>query len=407
MTGCSRSAKTNPMSPALPIAASRRGACPSLDAPMQTGDGLLARLRIASGRIDAARLEQLAVLCGTFGNGIVEITARGNLQVRGLTPATVPAFAAAVRDIVAVEAGLVVETPPLAGDDPLEFVDPRPLAASIRAFAAPLTQRLGPKVAVVVDGNGQVGLGALKSDLRLVAVGADRWLVSAGSTLLGTTNRPFDCASVILTAISALGPQARARDLDAGGLEASLGALVEASAPVRQPVSSPIGQFRLRRGTATGLGLPFGSIAWHGLAALADGAWRFGISEFRLAPHHGLLAVNAGTDLIAEAAEIGFITHPHDPRTRVSACIGSDGCASGHIPARKIAAGLAAVLAPDTSLHVSGCAKGCAHPGRADLTLVGRPEGYGLVIAGTAGDTPVSVLRADQLESAVSIAVQG
>jgi precorrin-3B synthase len=41
------------------------------------------------------------------------------------------------------------------------------------------------------------------------------------------------------------------------------------------------------------------------------------------------------------------------------------------------------------------------------LTLVGRPDGYGLVISGMAGDTPVSVLRADQLESAIGTAAQG
>ncbi|MNY65563.1 hypothetical protein D3C86_2028490 [compost metagenome] len=60
-----------------------------------------------------------------------------------------------------------------------------------------------------------------------------------------------------------------------------------------------------------------------------------------------------------------------------------------------------------TDLHVAGCAKGCAHPRRAALTLVGRPDGYGLVISGTAGDTPVTVLRADQLEIALGAAAQG
>ena len=38
----------------------------------------------------------------------------------------------------------------------------------------------------------------------------------------------------------------------------------------------------------------------------------------------------------------------------------------------------------------------------ADVTLVGRADGYGLVISGTAGDTPRTLLRADQLESAVA-----
>ena len=60
-------------------------------------------------------------------------------------------------------------------------------------------------------------------------------------------------------------------------------------------------------------------------------------------------------------------------------------------------------LPAGTDLHVSGCGKGCAHPGSANVTLVGRPDGYGLVIDGRAGDTPQAILRADQLEMAVGM----
>ena len=70
----------------------RRGACPGLSAPMPTGDGLLVRFVPA----DAMPLDAFIALCAAaraHGNGIVEVTARGSLQVRGLTPA----FGAAVR----------------------------------------------------------------------------------------------------------------------------------------------------------------------------------------------------------------------------------------------------------------------------------------------------------------------
>ena len=56
----------------------RRGACPQPFAPMQTGDGLLARLSPAP---KAFSLEAFADLCAAarkFGNGIVEVTARSN-----------------------------------------------------------------------------------------------------------------------------------------------------------------------------------------------------------------------------------------------------------------------------------------------------------------------------------------
>lgn len=46
----------------------------------------------------------------------------------------------------------------------------------------------------------------------------------------------------------------------------------------------------------------------------------------------------------------------------------------------------------DTSLtlHISGCAKGCAHPGAAMLTLVGDENGAGLVVDGTAKALPAA-----------------
>ncbi len=65
-------------------APSRRGACPALSAPMPTGDGLLVRLAPA-GTIALAALAGLCAAAREHGNGIVEITARGSIQVRGLT----------------------------------------------------------------------------------------------------------------------------------------------------------------------------------------------------------------------------------------------------------------------------------------------------------------------------------
>ena len=71
----------------------RRGACPSIAAPMRTGDGLLVRLRPVAPALSAADLLALADLARRHGNGLIEITARGNLQLRGLTEAGMPQLA--------------------------------------------------------------------------------------------------------------------------------------------------------------------------------------------------------------------------------------------------------------------------------------------------------------------------
>jgi precorrin-3B synthase len=57
------------------------------------------------------------------------------------------------------------------------------------------------------------------------------------------------------------------------------------------------------------------------------------------------------------------------------------------VPARADAARIAA-LGLSGTLHVSGCAKGCAHPAAADVTLVGGSGRYSIVRNGRAGDVP-------------------
>src|ERR1700732_2182097 len=49
-----------------------------------------------------------------YGNGTIEISARGSLQVRGLTPRSAPLFAAAVADLeIIAQEGVQVITGPL------------------------------------------------------------------------------------------------------------------------------------------------------------------------------------------------------------------------------------------------------------------------------------------------------
>ena len=67
----------------------RRGACPGLSAPMPTGDGLLVRL-LPIGTIPLAAFAHLCAAARRYGNGIVEVTGRGSIQVRGLNAASAP-----------------------------------------------------------------------------------------------------------------------------------------------------------------------------------------------------------------------------------------------------------------------------------------------------------------------------
>ena len=73
----------------------RRGACPGLSAPMPTGDGLLVRL-LPIATIPLAAFAELCRAARRHGNGVIEITSRGSVQVRGLRNETAPQFAAEI-----------------------------------------------------------------------------------------------------------------------------------------------------------------------------------------------------------------------------------------------------------------------------------------------------------------------
>lgn len=396
------------MSPTL---AMRRGACPTLDRPMQTGDGLLARLRLPNGVLSPEELENIAQLAQEHGNGLIEITARGNLQVRGLTTDSAAAFAATISRFLNVETGLVVETSPLAGDDPQEIADPRPLADAIRAGSATFSPRLAPKLSVVIDGNGQVSLSGLKADIRLLAIAADGWAVTVGrhTPRLLSSRQAAALTLETLGKLARLGPSARAHDLAmAAGNPDDISSQTLAAPPVNSsPTDNFIGTFTRNSGTTTGIALPFGAGDSTSLIAFARAAHEDGVARLRLAPGRTLLADNASGALVAIAGALGFITQATDPRRRVSACAGSEGCRSGHIPARRLAAQYADQIGAGKHLHISGCAKGCARPGPADFVLVGHEAGIGLVFDGRAGDTPQDIVQSDGIETALRRAQEG
>ena len=247
---------------------------------------------------------------------------------------------------------------------------------------------------MVVDGGGQIRLAGLKADVRLTAVASRRWMLSIGGREPEAVE--YDVAPSLVDAalgrLAELGPGARGADLSG-----------EAQARMASPTTRPlVGLFRLRETTAFGLALPFGSVDWQTLAALGGAAEEDGVSGWRLAPHHGLLALGASATFPDRARELGLITEADDRRLSVSACIGSEGCASGRIPARSIAARLAATVPPGVRLHVSGCSKGCAYPRAADVTLVGLDGAIGLVTGGRASDTPHLLLGDDEFASIVA-----
>ncbi|WP_367714252.1 precorrin-3B synthase (plasmid) [Nitratireductor sp. GISD-1A_MAKvit] len=378
----------------------RRGACPTLSAPMKTGDGLLARIAPAHGVLTLEKLAGIAKAAGRHGNGILEVTARGKLQIRGLTEESTPLLR---NEIGALELGPVdgfaVETGPLA--------PAHPLAERINAHVAERNYGalLAPKVSVTVDEGGALHLDAISADIKLVALGDGSWLIGLGGIgatahWLGSGDEQTAGAAALSVIDLLARTGGRARDLTQAqkdtlqtGLEPS------AEYPARAD-SAPVGRFVLEDGkSALGVALPFGQIAAEALVALCEAA--FDAREIRLAPRSGLLLLgldDAGHDEVLQAAHaLGFVTDRHDPRLSIAACAGAPACASARFDAKALAAEAAEAGLPDGPfrLHLSACEKACAQPTGPVVNLIAAEGGCTIF---SVGAEPSERLRTFLLE---------
>jgi len=388
---------------------------------MPTGDGLLVRLRPTA----PVPLDAFVGFCEAarrHGNGTIEVSARGSLQVRGLTPRSAPPFASALAELgIATQEGV----PVIAGFDLISQVNTAPLAGELRRAIANARRALSPKISIVVDGGDPLHLDALSTDIRLRAadpargprfysprfhlprfylgLGGD----GASATWLGSV-APEDVIGAvlgILAIIGAHGPTARAAAvLRAEGVEAFRSvsaALIEPSpAPPPRMPAEMIGVHSAYDGTvAVGIGLAFGHTHADALAEVIRAAAGHGAQAVWPAPDRALLLIGVSASdalsLTAAVRQLGFAVDAGDPRRRIAACPGAPACASGLIPARALASALTPILEPalrpvrnGVVVHISGCPKGCAHPMPAALTLVGTANGCGVVHRGSARTAP-------------------
>ena len=406
-------------------APARKGWCPSLFEPMESGDGLIVRLKPRAATIEAAAARAIADAASRWGNGIVEVTSRANIQLRGARPETVAPIAAMATRLQLAAADPAVErirsvmASPLGPDDPGAAFDSHALAADIERMLAaePRLTALPAKFGFLVDGGGVLPLDDVSADImlrpaengaRVEIAGADAAaecsLIEAASVV-----RRVALAFIALAGRAAHPPRrmrelARAVGAAAVFAEAGLSAADFHKAPRPAPRSIGFVAVPGRPCGAFGIGLPFGQIEAATLTALADLAERHGDGTLRMTPWRALLI--AGVDakeeaaLAARAEALGLITDAADPRRAIAACPGKPACACATVETRADAARLAGRGAVAPLVHVSGCAKGCAHAGSAELTLVGANGLYNLVIAGRAGDRPVA--SGLSLEDAIS-----
>jgi len=399
-----------------------KGWCPSALTPMESGDGHLVRIKPRAATLTTGQVRAIAGAAEVFGNGLIDLTNRGNLQIRGLTPATLDDFSPWVQ-----ESGLASPTPaaeairnvladPLGLDWPGAMLDSHALAQQIAASleSAADLYALPDKVGVLVDGGGPLGLADATTDVMVRASG-DACQIQLAGGQSGRQVADTDAAPAVLRIlrllldwIEAAGPEEadtrrRMKQMvrsvgedgifDAAAVEGAVVPVADRAAAPPQDLFGfhPLGDDQ----GYLGIGAPFGSLQADDLRFLADLADDHGNGALRITPWKAVVLacvpVESEAAMTGAVERQGLIVGANDGRRWLVACTGAPGCTSGLSPIRADADHfLQGVAYDERMVHLSGCAKGCAHPRPAAWTAVATGPGqFDLIRNGTASDPPV------------------
>lgn len=348
-----------------------RGWCPSAYRPMMSGDGLLVRVNPNQGWLSATEVTRLCDLAEAFGNGMIDLTRRANVQLRGVSETAHADLLDAL-----VKAGLVHKSPEVEARRII-------VMGSLDDASCALAKMIEDRAAELPDLPGKVGIAInLGASLASQVPGDFRFETGQDGLILRADGAPGGVPVDPQSAVEAL-LDMMAWFLESGGREHGRMArhLVETPLPDQWlgtpalPETSPPQPGQINDGHV--LGVAFGATTAASLRELmaVSGAKRIGVTPWRLLR----LDDRAANDVP------GFFAVPK-PLLDVSACPGAPLCSQASVKTREIAMELAGDLTG--SLHVSGCPKGCARSGPADLTLVGRDGKFDLVRNASAGDEP-------------------
>jgi precorrin-3B synthase len=345
-----------------------QGWCPGALRPMLSGDGLVVRIRPRGGRLSAEQVAGIAGLSASHGNGLIDLSARANLQIRGVSDASYDALMAGLQPLglldesAEAEARRNILVTPFwrTGDGAQEIA-----AGLARALAKKDAPDLPGKFGFAVDTGPLPVLGAASADIR-IEQGLNGLICRADGAESGeavTVETAVDAAIRLARWFVGSGGAPDGRGRMAAHLRAE-GELSDQNFTGQAPGLHGLGYL---------VGLEFGQISAATLARLG---------AMRLTPWRMLLleGVEHAPDLL------GLIPRGDDPLLRVVACTGAPGCPQGLQPTRTLARALAAHVPKGQVLHVSGCAKGCAMPKAQAMTLVGQSDGFGFVPMGLASD---------------------
>jgi sulfite reductase beta subunit-like hemoprotein len=337
----------------------------------EAADGGLARIRLPGGRIDARGLRGVADVAA-LGNGVIELTSRASLQVRGLDPKAGEECAAILTAVELLpstthERVRNILASPVAGRHPLSLAATddlvRELDETIRE--QPELATLSGRFLFGVDDGAHL-LGERVPDVTLSASAADTFTlvvrgISSGRTVARANagRLAVDAAQALMRADPPETPRAHqiaARTLGLGRFEQSNGRVAitvlprlgRLDIPASRRLASLADELRTDVRLATQRTLTLPDVDHAAVSAAERELRALGLIDDPASGWHGLSACSglgacarARHDVRAEAGRRAAERHPGDPLEHWAACERRCGRPSGaHIAYTTIAAGI-------------------------------------------------------------------
>lgn len=385
------------------------------------------RVRIPNGFSFSHQVRVLSFIAETYGNGVIDITTRQQIQLRHLKIENIPQ----VFDLLE-EAGLTSSQTgmdnvrnimgcPVAGLSPKEKVDAysQVKALTEHILGNPEFSNLPRKFNITLSGCPDDCVHAETQDLALVPAVDEKagnrvygfnvlvgGKLGSGGYRIATPLDIFLCPEEVVEVCSALillyrdhgSREVRSKNrlaflIEEWGeekfrlaLEERVGrSLLRAGADLRRNEKSEhIGAYRQKQAQMNyvGLKVPVGRLRAEKLKGLARLAEKYGNGEIRFSHSNSLIIPNVSDhklgDMLEEVLVKEFTYHPSSVLRGLVSCVGSDYCNLAAIETKSMALKVASELEgklPDTApinMHWSGCPAGCGNHLVADIGLLGK-----------------------------------
>ncbi len=391
--------------------------CPGALQYAQMRDGRMIRLRFPGGELTSSQLHCLARLSQENGNGLLDLTNRANLQIRGLHSLSQDWLTDLLQQENILADALWADRLRNIMADPLRektdngITDTSGLARQLDKLLQQTAslKDMSAKFCFIIDNGSSFHIAGQPHDLALTAINkrnALRYRLSVAGTPMDLSVSPHEVAPFLVKIAKYIcrshhAPKRGADILRRLGKEKLASEIRKffptchedtEPVPQQQATTPPIGIISQHDPalTSIGLGVPVSRLSAKQLALLGDWAKIYGNGTVRLSPWQIIYITDIPKQDSAEVSRLaenhGFVTGSAFLQAQVYACSGSSGCPrteaackeDGRALSKRLnALRLQDTLAAPVKVHLSGCKRGCGFGKKADIVALAQTDGSG------------------------------